>query len=288
MIKKLSNSSFAAEIQTSGAELISFKKLDDNCEYIWNGDPKFWGSHSPVLFPIVCALINGEIKINENTYQIGNHGFAKKSEFELIEESERKAVFKLSYNEATLAMYPFKFNLYLIYTLNENQLTVEYQVENIDEQTIYFQIGTHPGFNCPLDDNTDFDDYYLEFKNPENLARHYMNSANVIIADKTKNLELKDNRILPLNHEGAIVLKNLKSDQVILKSDKTAKKVVLTYENLPHMGIWQAKNAPFICLEPWRGCADTEGFKGDIKEKEAIIALEKAAKFNCSWMIEIF
>lgn len=292
MNKQLSNQHFCAEITPDGAELISFKSKADNCEYIWSGDSQFWASHAPILFPIVCALHNGEARIAGNVYRMGNHGFAKKSRFELIEESDVKAVFRLSDNEETRAMYPFKFHLDLIYTLNENRLKIEYQVANRDNQTIYFQIGTHPGFNCPLAPNTNFEDYYLEFERPEKITRFYMSSGNTISAAQSQSLELKDERILPLHHDlfytGAIPFKNVHSKQVTLKSDKTAKKVVLTYENLPHMGIWQAKNAPFICIEPWHGFADTEGFGGEFREKEAVVSLESGGKFSCSHTIAIF
>jgi len=291
MNKILSNKFFSAEIKKDGAEVVSFRKIEDNCEYIWNGDKKYWAGHSPVLFPIVCALKNGETKIDGAVYKIGNHGFAKKSEFELIEESSVKAVYKLAYSEDSLSIYPFKFNLYIIYELNENKLKIEYKVENVDEKTMFFQIGTHPGFNCPLDSRSEFEDYYIEFEGTEKLERLYMNGANVIISDKSKTLELKDGKILPLNHEmfndGAIVLKNLNSKKVTLKSNKTDKNVVLTYEDLPHMGIWQAKDAPFICIEPWHGLADTEDFNGEFNEKELIISLEKEASYNCSYTIEI-
>jgi galactose mutarotase-like enzyme len=292
MNKKLSNQFFTAEINSYGAELSSFKRKADNCEYIWNGDPQFWTGHAPILFPIVCALNNGEARIAGTVYQMGNHGFAKKNEFALIEASDVNAVYRLSSNKDTLAMYPFKFNLDLIYTLNENQLKIEYQVENIDDKTIYFQLGTHPAFNCPLDNQAKFEDYYIEFESPENLTRFYMNKANTIIAAKSETLGLKNDRILSLTHErfydGALVLKNVQSSKVTLKSDRSSKQVVLTYKNLPHMGIWQAKNAPFICIEPWHGLADTEGFGGDFQAKEAMVALKTGVRFSCGYQIAVF
>jgi galactose mutarotase-like enzyme len=291
MNKLLHNKSFSVEIKKEGAEVVSFKKIAANCEYIWNGDKNFWAGHSPVLFPIVCALKNGETTLDGIVYKMGNHGFARKSDFELIEESDLKAVYKLSFSEDTLAIYPFQFNLYIIYTLNDNKLSVEFKIENIDNKTMYFQIGTHPGFNCPLDSKTNFEDYYIEFDCAEKLERLYLNSANVIINDKSKTLELKNNNALPLNHEmfndGAIVLKNLRSKKVTLKSHKTDKNIVLTYNNFPHMGIWQAKDASFICIEPWHGLADTDDFKGEFKDKELIVSLEKETTYGCSYMIEI-
>ncbi|HBF35712.1 MAG TPA: aldose epimerase [Firmicutes bacterium] len=291
MDKLLSNQNYAATLSSNGAELVSFKKLADHCEYIWNGDKTFWTSHSPLLFPIVCALRDGEMKVDGTLYKMGNHGFTRKSEFQLVEETNSKAVYKLSWSEATLAMYPFQFNLFVTYTLNENRLQVEYRVENIGEKTMYFQIGTHPAFNCPLDGKTNFEDYAIEFESAEKLERLYMNSANVIISGKSKKVELENDKILHLNHdmflEGAMVFRKIHSEKVTLRSGKTDKKVVLTYHDLPAMGIWQAKNAPFICMEPWHGIADTDDFNGEFKDKDLMIGLKKAAVYRCSIMIEI-
>ncbi len=292
MNKTLKNKFFAAEISSTGAELVSFKKLADGCEYIWNGDKNFWASHSPVLFPIVCALNNGKMKVDGKVYPMGNHGFAKKMEFELVEETDFKAVYKLNYNPETLKMYPFQFNLFITYTLTDNQIRVEYRVENLDDQTMYFQIGTHPGFNCPLDGKTNFSDYFIQFESDETLERFYMNSANVVISGKSAPVALENNRVLHLNHEmfyeGAMVFRNIHSKKVTLQSSKTDKKVVLSYDGLPYMGIWQAKNAPFICMEPWHGIADTDDFHGELKDKELIISLKKAASYSCHYTIEIY
>ncbi|HBE78047.1 MAG TPA: aldose epimerase [Firmicutes bacterium] len=291
MNKILRNEFCTAEITNVGAELVSLKKLTDNFEYIWSGDKKFWTGHAPVLFPIVCALKNGETKIDGVSYKIGNHGFARKSEFELSAENETRVIYRLSSNKDTLAMYPFQFNLYITYTLSQNKLTIEYKVENVDEKIIYFQIGTHPGFNCPMAHETEFADYYIEFEYPEKLERLYLDSANLIISGKSKKLELKSPKLLPLNHElfneGALAFKNLKSQKVSLKSDKTSKEVILTYSNLPHMGIWQPKDAPFVCIEPWHGLADTDNFSGEFREKELMISLAKETEFICSYTIEI-
>ncbi len=296
MNKILSNKVFTAEISSIGAELVSFKKLGDahtcDTEYIWNGDKTFWASHSPVLFPIVCALNNGEMKVDGKVYQLGNHGFARKNEFELVEETDLKAVFKLSYSQETLKMYPFQFNLFISYTLTDNKIWVEYKVENLDDKTMYFQIGTHPGFNCPLDEKTSFEDYYIEFESAEKLERLYMNSANVIVSGKSAPVALENNRVLRLNHQmfydGAMVFKNIHSKKVTLRNDKTSKKVVLSCEDLPYMGIWQAKDAPFICVEPWHGIADTDDFNGELKDKELIISLKKTANYSCHYTIEIY
>jgi galactose mutarotase-like enzyme len=246
--------------------------------------------HAPTLFPIVCAANNGEIKVDGHIHKIGNHGFARKSEFELIEESDTKAVYRLSYDENTLAIYPFKFNLYICYTLEGNKLLINYKVENVDNKEVYFQIGTHPGFNCPLDKENKFEDYYLQFECNETLERLFMNDANVLISGKSEVI-LENNNILPLTRDlfknGALVFRNINSKQVALRSKNTDKSVVLSYENLTYMGLWQAKDANFVCIEPWHGIADEDNFYGEFKEKEMIVTLKQGTSFECCYTIEI-
>jgi galactose mutarotase-like enzyme len=286
----LRNTLAIVEIKSIGAEVISFKRLDTDCEYIWNGDAQYWTGHSPVLFPIVCAVNNGEIKVEGNNYKLNNHGFVRHDEFELIEESETRVVYRHTYNDATLAIYPFKFNLYITYTLMDNTLEVNYKVDNVDEQDIFFQLGTHPAFNCPLDQHAQFQDYYLEFELEEILERLFMNKSNLLISGKSEVI-LQEHNILPLSHEmfdeGALVFRNVKSQKVSLKSKLSAKSVVLTYDNFPYMGVWQPKNAPFVCIEPWHGIADEDTFRGEIQDKEKIIRLKKRESFESSLVIEV-
>lgn len=290
MNKVLKNGVAVVEIKKLGAEVSSFKKFENDCEYMWNGDEKYWSGKAPVLFPIVCAVNNGEVKVDGKIYKIGNHGFARKSEFELIEESDNKAVYRLSSNENTLEMYPFKFNLYICYTLEGTKLSIDYKVENVDNKEIYFQIGTHPGFNCPLDKGDKFEDYYLQFESNETLERLFMNGANVLINDKSEVI-LENKNVLPLTRElfkdGALVFRNMKSKQVALRSKNSDKSVTLSYENLSYMGLWQAKDADFVCIEPWHGIADEDGYNGEFKEKEMIITLDQGASFECNHTIEI-
>lgn len=53
------------------------------------------------------------------------------------------------------------------------------------------------------------------------------------------------------------------------------------------MGLWQPKDAPFICIEPWHGIADEDNFTGEFKEKEMIINLKRGESFECFYAIEI-
>ena len=286
----LKNDVAVVEIKKAGAEIVSFKSLVNDTEYVWDGNENIWGSHAPVLFPLVCAAVDNEIRVDGKTYEIGNHGFAKFSDFDVVEANDTTAVFKLTYSEETLAMYPFQFNLFITYTLNGNTLETKYKVENADDKDIYFQLGTHPAFNCPLDKENQFEDYYLEFDEEETLERFFMNAGNCIISGKSEVL-IENSKILPLTHElfydGALVFKKINSKKVTLKSNKSAKNVVVSYENLPTMGIWQKKDAPFVCIEPWYGLADTDNFTGEFKDRDRIIQLKQNETFEASLNIAV-
>jgi len=290
MIKRLNNNVASVSVNENGGEMISFKSLVSGYEYLWNGDSNYWTGHAPLLFPIVCAAKNREIKIEGQKYTIGNHGFARGSKFKLVEESENQLTYLLEYNDETLKMYPYKFKLYIKYLLEDNKVTIKYTIENVDEKAIYFSIGTHPGFNCKFTESDKLEDYYIEFDQKETMNRLFMNGNNELINGQSE-LVMEDDKVLYLKKEmfekGAMVFRNMNSKEVTLKSKTSDKSVKLSYDNLPYMGIWQPEGAPFICIEPWHGIADHDAFDGEFKEKEMIIKLEEKGAYNTSYSIEV-
>ena len=275
MTTTISNSILKASIKHAGAELFSLKDNQEN-EYIWEGNPDFWGKHSPVLFPIVGTLKNNTYTINEKEYHLPRHGFARDMDFELIEKTENKAVFSLQSSEETLQKYPFEFELQLIYTLNENALELEYKVINKGKEKMPFSIGAHPAIALP----DHFENYVLLFEKEESLKYYLL--ENDLISSKTKILETKNN-LVPLNYElfknDALIFKTLESKSlIILNNSKPYIKV--DYKDFPSLGIWTKENAPFICIEPWLGYSDTDENTGDLYQKEGILTLE--ANKDCS------
>ena len=282
MTTTISNSTLKASIKHSGAELFSIKDNQNN-EYIWEGNPDFWGKHSPVLFPIVGTLKNNTYKIKDQEYNLSRHGFARDMEFELIDKTENKAVFSLKSSEETLKKYPFEFELQLIYTLNENSLDLEYKVINKGEEKMPFSIGAHPAIALP--DN--FEDYAIKFEKEENLKYNLL--ENDLISSKTKVLETSDG-IIPLYYElfknDALVFKTLESKSLtILKNANPYIQVV--YKDFPSLGIWTKENAPFICIEPWFGYSDTADNSGDLFKKEGILVLDAGQKFHSQFSIKV-
>ncbi|WP_405106190.1 aldose 1-epimerase family protein [Paenibacillus sp. FSL K6-1217] len=284
----LRNSTAEAVISSLGAELVNFKRTDTGTEYMWSGDAAYWTGRSPVLFPIIGAAMGGEIKVDGQAYKLANHGFARRSEFTLVEASETQAVYRLSHSESTLASYPYPFHLFLTYTLSGSTLEISYRVENPGGQEIFFQLGTHPAFNCPIGGEGSFTDYYLEFGQPERLERLFLNKTGQIIQGTSETL-LEDGNLLPLNHEmfahDALVFRNVRSQSVALKSKQSDRSVTVAFTGFPDLGIWQPKNAPFLCIEPWHGVADSEGFSGEIHDKQGVISLPPEGRFTSSLTI---
>lgn len=271
----------SATIDPKGAELISFKK--NTTEYIWEGNPDFWGKHSPILFPIVGTLKNNSYVYNDSSYKLNRHGFAREMQFDLIEKTESSATFSLNSSIETLKIYPFEFELQIVYTLEEDSLSIQYKVKNKSQSQIPFSIGAHPAFALP----GNFEDYSLQFEKNESLEYHLL--ENELISIETKKYPLQ-NKTLALNYhlfkEDALVFKKLESKTVtILKHNSPILRV--QFKDFPSLGIWTVENAPFLCLEPWFGYADTTDSSGNLLEKEGIQILEVNEIFNSEFSIEI-
>lgn len=282
MTTTISNSTLTASINHLGAELFSIKDKQ-NKEYVWEGNPDFWGKHSPVLFPIVGTLKNNTYKINGKEYNLPRHGFAREMEFKLLEKTDNKAIFSLKSSEETLKKYPFEFELQLIYTLNENSLELEYNVINKGTEKLPFSIGAHPAIALPAN----FEDYAFEFEKEENLKYYLL--ENDLISSKTKILET-ENKIVPLNYElfknDALIFKTLESKALtILENSKPYVKV--DFKDFPSLGLWTKENAPFVCIEPWLGYSDTDENSGNLFEKEGILILEENKNFVAKFSITI-
>ena len=278
----IQNQAIKAVIKTKGAELSSLKKGGKN--YIWEINSEFWNKTSPILFPIVGALKNGEYFYEGNVYKLSRHGFARDFEFEVIENKTDAVVFSLKSNEETLKVYPFHFELQLSYILEGNKLVVKYEIINRSSEKMYYSIGAHPAFN--IDGN--FEDFSLIFDDEKDLETYKLEQD--LFSGKTEILKLNGN-VLPLQYElfeeDALVFKNFATKSLTLAKDNESVMKV-SFPDFPFLGIWTKKDAPFICIEPWLGIADNANASGKIEEKEGIQILENNSKKQIAWSVELF
>ncbi|EOY3511044.1 aldose 1-epimerase family protein [Listeria monocytogenes] len=287
---KLENEVLLVEMKTAGAELTRIFHKDTGLEYLWNADSKFWGRHSPVLFPTVGRLVEDTYLVDGKPYHLGQHGFARDRDFQVIEQTEKSVRFELDADEDSLAVYPYKFKLSIIYTIKKNTVAVSYEVENTDNKRIYFSIGAHPAFNLPLTDGTTFEDYYLDFGTEENLETLCLEGP--YRSGEIKKVVDKPAQYLPLSYDlfknDALIFEALKQKEMTIKSDKTPHFVKVSFPEFPFVGVWTAKpGTPFLCIEPWYGIADGAGESVELRDKAGIEHLEPEAVFASEYEITV-
>ena len=285
-MNRLENDFLIIETNKSGAELTRIFSKKQNKEILWNGDSKYWGRHSPILFPIVGRLKDNETIIDDTLYNMSQHGFARDMDFDLVNTTDNSITYKLTSNENTKKYYPYSFELIITYKLVNNKVTIDWKVNNINSCDMYFSIGAHPAFNI----NSNLGDYSLEFNTRDNIENITLNGP---YNDKYTKIENLD--ILNLSND---ILKNdtliyTNIDGIKMKSKKEDYLVNVEFKDFPLVGIWSPycketnSIAPFICIEPWYGLCDNINSDKIFKNKKFINVLKPNESFNTSYSISI-
>lgn len=289
MILNLENEHLKLSLSTLGAELQHITGSDSNAEYLWSGDPKYWGKFSPVLFPIVGGLKQDMYYYKGKTYQMPRHGFARTLDFQYEQLAPNAILFTLKDSPETLAQYPFPFRLEITYTLDKASIYCQYRVYNAGDETMYFSLGAHPAFAAPLNGEGKYNDYYLQFKGLDEL--NFYDVVDNLVSDTQQTIKLKNQRLY-LNYNlfknDALVFKNFPVSSLYLMNEKNYNGIEFSFPDFPYFGIWAALNADFVCLEPWCGIADTINHNQDITTKEGIIQLEPQRNWQRRWKITCF
>jgi galactose mutarotase-like enzyme len=286
----IENQQLRLSIHPKGAELQSIFQKEFQTEYMWDGNPAFWGKHSPLLFPIVGTLKGNTYQYQGATYTLPRHGFARDHEFLVEVQTTDSVGFLLKSDASTRKDYPFDFELRVIYRLRGSGFTTTYQVTNPAADPMYFSVGGHPAFKVPMVPGTEYTDYYLEFDEVENAPRWPISKDGLI--ETMPQALLNNTRTIPLKKElfakDALVLKHPASSGLALRSKKTERGLKMDYPGFPFLGIWAAPNADFVCLEPWCGIADSVDSNQQLTEKEGIQRLEPGQSFERSWTLTLF
>ena len=282
----ISNDKLSVSISEKGAELQSVQY--NSLEYLWQAKAA-WTKHSPVLFPVIGELKDGKYIFENKEYKMSRHGFAWNKIFKASQASGTSAIFTLTSDEETLAIYPFSFIFKVEYKLEDSALLCTYVVENTDRKLMYFSVGGHPAFNVPLQSNLRYSDYSLKFNSDSVLKRYVVNNG--LIGDDTETILLHNNELQlepSLFYADAIVLKHIASNQVELFSLKDEHGLKVTFDDFSYLGIWAAKDAPFVCIEPWCGVADNLDHNYQLRDKEGIIQLAVDERWQKTWTVELY
>lgn len=260
MLLSLKNQGYTVTLETVGAELKSYKS-EAGKEFVWNSDPKFWPRSSPLLFPSIGNLRNGKTIINGQEYEIPRHGFVRDIDMDYEMEGENKVTFSCQSNGETLKCYPFRFRFQQTYELDGASLHTSYIITNEDEKDMYYHIGAHPGFMCPLEEGEKFSDYILKFPFAETCDSPIYDLDNLQFNPDNTKRYLDNSDTLPLDYSlfdiDAIVFPHMKSKSVQLIHSVTGKGIQMDYPDFATIAFWTPAGvqAPFLCLEPWNGAA---------------------------------
>lgn len=286
----IENNELIVIINDKGAELQSLYSKVTQLEYMWCGDEKFWGKKSPVLFPIVGGLKNNTYTYNNKEYQLNRHGFARDKTFTVNEISDDAIEFTLFSNPDTLQQFPFEFEFIVRYNIEKNKLICTYHVKNLSNNTMYFSVGAHPAFKVPLLEQTNFNDWYIELNKLETCGIYPLTDKGLLKTETTPLLQDSNRIELTKNlfYKDALVFKELKSDSISIKSNGCSNGLTMHYNGFNYFGIWSAKDANFVCLEPWCGIADSEHATGVLTDKEGINSLQPNSIFSKEWCVEVY
>lgn len=291
MYYEIENALLKVGVETAGAQLKSVYSKKTQTEYLWQGDENYWKGRAYNLFPIVGRAYDGKYLFRGKTYEIRPHGLARDNEFILADRTATKLVFSLSFSQDTLKIYPCKFVFSIVYEIKDAALEVTYSVKNVDETSIAFCLGAHPGFNIPFHPTGEFEDYFLEFPEKSAVRQCLLSKSKLISGERTPYLLAAHDRI-PLMHESfandAIILAGT-CRAVSLKRKRSKRFITLRYPDFRYLGIWQTpdSDAPFVCLEPWTALPATDGEVYDLEKKEDATVLPAGQTHEATWTLEL-
>ncbi len=285
-IHTFGDASLRAAVSIKGAELVSLAQ-SDGTELLWNAGPE-WRRHSPVLFPIVGRLPEDTATINGKSYHLTQHGFARDRIFRLSEMTENGCVLELHEDEQSFAMFPFRFRLWIAYTISDGELTVRYTVRNPDENRIlHASLGAHPAFRWPLHPGDVRDEYRLVFEEaePEPIRRV---SGGLLAAAAYPTPVI--GRELPLDDslfiDDAVIFDRIRSRSVVF-GQPGRRGLRLSWQAFPELGVWTKPGAPFLCIEPWHGMATPQGFSGEFRDKPGLFHLQPEEEWEACWSVKV-
>jgi len=291
MLYTIENAKIKVTVTDMGAEMTSLILKKTGVEYLWQADPEYWTGHAYNLFPICGRLWEGKYTYQGKTYEMNLHGFARKTAYEMVEQTENSLTFKLTDSDVTYAQYPFHFELLLTYTLDGASVITNFHVVNKDEKELIYAIGGHPGFNVPLAEGESFTDYTISFAE-KCEPRQLCMSETCYYLNETKPFKVRCGKSFGLSHDlfdnDAIFLTNV-AEEVTLKSSVSKRFVKVTYPGMKYVGFWHKPQteAPYVCIEPWMSVPADDGKVDDLETKRDMLRLAPGAQWDKAFTITI-
>lgn len=288
---RLRSEQLTAEIDPLGAQL-SILRDRAGRDLLWNGDASVWAGRAPILFPIVGALAGGTYRLGAESYSLPRHGFARGSAFQSLRATETSAAFILRASEATRRVYPFEFELEIQFELDAATLVVRALVRNAGQTPLPASLGFHPAFRWPLPYDNDRASHFIQFGSDEPAAVRRLDAAG-LLAPEQHPTPVNDGRLAltdSLFANDAVIFDGLRSRSVSYGADNGPRLRIGLFD-APYLGVWTKPGANFVCIEPWHGVADPQGYAGDFRDKPGVFAVgpgaERVIDMSISLMPEV-
>jgi galactose mutarotase-like enzyme len=277
----------SADIDPQGAQL-SILRDGAGRDLLWNGDPAIWSGRSPLLFPIVGALVGGAYRVGGKTYHLSRHGFARSKRFSVEGATPSTATFRLTSDEATLLVYPFRFQLAVHFAIEGSTLTLTSSVRNLGDGELIASIGYHPGFRWPLPYDKTRSSHFILFDTEEPDPIRRIGSDGLLTPQPQSSPV--ENRRLPLAdalfQDDVVIFDKIRSRSVTYGSED-GPRIRVSFPDAPYLGVWTKPGAPFICIEPWHGVTDPAGFKGEFRDKPGVFTLPAGETFATTMAVSL-
>jgi galactose mutarotase-like enzyme len=283
----LSSGDLTAQIDPAGAQLSVLRNRAER-DLLWNGDPSIWAGRAPILFPIVGALAGGSYRLGSKSYHLSRHGFARGRVFEIVDSSAGSAVFRLVADEASLQLYPFRFALDVCFALEGPTLSITTLVRNLGDTDMPASFGYHPAFAWPLPFGQARSSHFIEFTNDEPSPLRRLDTNGLLTPERHatpivhKCLALTD----ALFQDDAVIFDDVRSRSVTYGAHE-GPRIRLSFPDAPYLGLWTKPQANFICIEPWHGVADPQGYSGDFSAKPGVFTVLPGASMTIKMAITV-
>ncbi|HUO23609.1 MAG TPA: aldose 1-epimerase family protein [Caulobacteraceae bacterium] len=278
----------SAEINPLGAELHALRDAEGR-DLMWDGDPAVWAGRAPILFPIVGALAGGAYRWRGQSYALPRHGFARRRLFQLVERDASGATLRLDCDSETLSVYPFRFQLDLRFAVEGATLEVTATVRNLgDAASMPASFGFHPAFRWPLPYGQPRADHRIAFDHPEPAPIRRLDANGLLLTEGLptpvhgRDLPLTDDLFI----DDALIFDRLTS-RTLRYGAGEGPQLQIAFPAMPELGVWTKPGAGYLCIEPWRGFADPQGFTGDLAEKPGVFMVTPGGAVDCAMSVTL-
>jgi galactose mutarotase-like enzyme len=283
----MSSADLSIEIDPLGAQLSVLRDRAGR-DLLWHGDTNVWAGRAPILFPIVGSLVGGCYRVGSRVYSLSRHGFARGKRFETVTVAPSRAVFRLRADDATLAVYPFHFELEVAFALAGPTLSVAASVRNTGDDDMPASLGFHPGFRWPLPYGQARSSHFIRFEADEPAPVRRIDS-NGLLSPDTHATPVEGRRLMltdELFAHDVLIMDRIESRSVTYGA-ASGPRLEIGFPDARYLGLWTRPGAPFICIEPWQGVTDPAGFSDDIRQKPGIFTVAPGATHSLAMTITL-